>query len=76
MIIDQHAAQMLFYIDVHHICRAMENFIRNKYERKAYVSKDKSKEQPATSSSKVSKVRMVSVHTVAQCKYKDVCIVP
>ena len=40
----------------------MENFIRNKYERKLYVSKDKSNEQPPTSSSsKVSKVRMVDV---------------
>ena len=41
----------------------MENFIRNKYERKLYVSKDKSNEQPPTSSSKVSKVRMVDVRT-------------
>ena len=37
--------------------RGMENFIRNKYERKTYVSKDKSKEQVATST----KVRIVNI---------------
>lgn len=45
--------------------RGMENFIRNKYERKIYVSKDKSKEQLTSS-----KVRMMLMYCV-DCLMED-----
>ena len=48
--------------------RGMENFIRNKYERKIYVSKDKSKEQLTSS-----KVRMMLMYCV-HCLMEDVHI--